>query len=163
MLSLRNRKRRQVARHLGGLVANRLVEAEVHRELDVVTWTPTDPRWRRQRGFDPVEEIAHTVGRQLGVPTRRLLARHGLSPAQNGKSRSEQLGGPEFAAKPALSGWNVVVVDDVITTGATLLAASDALEQQGAHHVTLAAVASTPAASGAKVLSFHRAPRAVAA
>ena len=57
----------------------------------------------------------------------------------------------------------VVVVDDVITTGATLLAASDALEQQGAHHVTLAAVASTPAASGAKVLSFHRAPRAVAA
>jgi len=82
VLSLRNRKRRQVARHLGGLVANRLVEAEVHRELDVVTWTPTDPRWRRQRGFDPVEEIAHTVGRQLGVPTRRLLARHGLSAAQ---------------------------------------------------------------------------------
>ena len=163
VLSLKYRNRRQVARHLGGLLVNRLVEAGVHHDLDVVTWAPTSSRRRRQRGFDQAEEIARTVGRQLGVPTRRLLARHGLSPAQNGKSRSEQLGGPEFAAKPALSGWNVVVVDDVITTGATLLAASDALEQQGAHHVTLAAVASTPAASGAKVLSFRRAPRAVAA
>ena len=163
VLSLRNRKRRRVARHLGGLVANRLVEAEVHRELDVVTWTPTDPRWRRQRGFDPAQEIAYTVGRQLSVPTRRLLARPGLSTAQTGKNRSERLDGPEFIAKPGLWGRNVVVVDDVVTTGATLLAASDALEQQGAHHVTLAAVASTPAASGAKVLSFHRAPRAVAA
>lgn len=163
VLSLRNRKRRQVARHLGGLLANRLVEAEVHRDLDVVTWAPTGPRWCRQRRFDPVEEIAHTVGRQLGVPTRCLLARPGLSTAQKERSRSEHSGVPEFAAKAGLSDCNVVVVDDVATTGATLLAASDALEQQGAHHVTLAAVASTPAASGAKVLSFHRAPRAVAA
>ena len=163
VLSLRNRKRRRVARHLGGLLANRLVEAEVHRDLDVVTWTPTGPRRRRQRGFDPAQEIAYTVGRQLGVPTRRLLARPGLSTAQRERSRTERLGGPEFSAKPGLSGCNVVVVDDVVTTGATLLAASDALEQQGAHHVILAAVASTPVASGAKVLSFHRAPRAVAA
>ena len=58
---------------------------------------------------------------------------------------------------------NVVVVDDVVTTGATLLAASDALVQQGARVVTLAAVASTPAAVGAKVLPFRHAPRAVAA
>lgn len=163
VLSLRNRKRRQIARHLGGLLTNRLIEAEAHRDLDVVTWTPTGPHLRRQRGFDPAEEIAHTVGRQLGVPARRLLTRPGLPTAQKERSRSELPGDPEFAAKPGLSGCNVMVVNDVVTTGATLLAASDALEQQGAHHVTLAAVASTPAASGAKVLSFHRAPRAVAA
>ncbi len=163
VLSLKYRNRRQVARHLGGLLVNRLVEAGVHHDLDVVTWAPTSSRRRRQRGFDQAEEIARTVGRQLGVPTRRLLARPGSSTAQTGKNRSERLDGPEFIAKPGLWGRNVVVVDDVVTTGATLLAAADALRQQGARDVTLAAVASTPAAVGAKVLSFRHAPRAVAA
>jgi ComF family protein len=163
VLSLKYRNRRQVARHLGGLLANRLVETGAHHDLDVVTWAPTSSRRRRQRGFDQAEEIARTVGRQLGVPTRRLLARSGPSTAQTGKNRSERLDGPAFVARPGLSGRNVVVVDDVVTTGATLLAASDALVQQGVRAVTLAAVASTPAAVGAKVLPFRHAPRAVAA
>ena len=163
VLSLKYRNRRQVARHLGGIVVNRLVETGGHLDVDVVTWAPTSTRRRRQRGFDQAEEIARTVGRQLGVPTRRLLDRPGPSTAQTGKSRAERLGGPEFIARPNLWGRNVVVVDDVVTTGATLLAAREALELQGARRVVLAAVASTPAAIGAKVLPFRYATRATAA
>ncbi len=163
VLSLKYRNRRQVARHLGSLLVNRLVESGDHVDLDVVTWAPTSVRRRRQRGFDQAEEIARTVGRQLGVPTRRLLTRPGSATAQTGKSRSERLDGPEFVARPGLQGRRVLVVDDVVTTGATLLGARDALEQQGAHEVILAAVASTPAAVGAKVLPFRHAARAVAA
>jgi predicted amidophosphoribosyltransferase len=163
VLSLKYRTRRQVACHLGGLVVNRLIETGEHLDVDVVTWAPTSTRRRRQRGFDQAEEIARTVGRQLGVPTRRLLDRPGPSTAQTGKSRAERLGGPEFLARPNLWGRNVVVVDDVVTTGATLLAAREALELQGARRVVLAAVASTPAAVGAKVLPFRYAAGATAA
>jgi ComF family protein len=163
VLSLKYRNRRQVARHLGGLLVNRLVESGSQVHLDVVTWAPTSSGRRRQRGFDQAEEIARTVGRQLGVPTRRLLARSGPSTAQTGKNRAERLDGPEFVARPGLAGRNVLVVDDVVTTGATLLAARDALLQQGAHQVLLAAVASTPAAVGATVLPFRHAARAAAA
>lgn len=163
VLSLKYRNRRQVARHVGGLLVNRLVETGAHRDLDAVTWAPTSAGRRRQRGFDQAEEIARTVGRQLGVPTRRLLSRPAPSTAQTGKSRSERLDGPEFAAKPGLWGRNVLIVDDVVTTGATLLAARHALIQQGARDVTLAAVASTPASVGATVLPFRHATRAAAA
>jgi predicted amidophosphoribosyltransferase len=163
VLGLKYRNRRQVSRHLAGLVVNTIVANGDHRDLDVVTWAPTSTRRRRQRGFDQAEEIARTVGRQLGVPTRRLLDRPGPSTAQTGKSRAERLGGPEFVARPNLWGRNVVVVDDVVTTGATLLAAREALELQGARRVVLTAVASTPAAVGAKVLPFRYAAGATAA
>lgn len=163
VLSLKYRNRRQVARHLGGLVVNRLVETGAHLDIDIVTWAPTSTGRRRQRGFDQAEEIARTVGRQLGVPTRRVLDRPGSPSAQTGKGRAERLDGPEFVARPNLWGRNVLVVDDVVTTGATLLAARDALMLQGARQVVLAAVASTPATSGARILPFRSAARATAA
>lgn len=163
LLSLKYRNRRQVARHLGGLVVNRLVETGEYVDVDVVTWAPTSSGRRRQRGFDQAEEIARTVGRQLGVPTRRLLERSGRSTPQTGKGRSARLDGPQFVARPNLWGRNIVVIDDVVTTGATLVAAREALQLQGARSVVLAAVASTPAQVGATVLPFGPATGARAA
>ncbi len=163
VLSLKYRNRRQVARHLGGLVVNRLVETGRYQDVDIVTWAPTGARRRRQRGFDQAEEIAATVGRQLGLPVRRLLARTDSAEAQTGKGRLDRLGGPEFAARPGLNGRGVLVVDDVVTTGATLQAAREALVARGAGVVVLAAVASTPATVGASVRQFRHAAGATAA
>ncbi|MFT7503958.1 MAG: ComF family protein [Gammaproteobacteria bacterium] len=160
VLSLKYRNRRQVARHLGSLLVNRLVESGCCADLESVTWAPTNAKRRRNRGFDQGEEIARTVARQLRLPCRRLLDRRGRAVTQTGLSRAERLDAPEFAARPDVAGMSVLVVDDVVTTGATLHAARDALLQQGAREVVLAAVASTLAPSGArtrgKVMPFRQ-------
>ena len=144
VLGLKYRNRRQVARYLAGLVVNAVVVNGDHRQLDVVTWAPTSDARRRARGFDQGELVARHVARQLGVPCRRLLARSGPSISQTGRSRIERLNGPEFVARPGLEGCRVIVVDDVVTTGATMRAAAAALRHAGASEPRLYAIASTP-------------------
>jgi ComF family protein len=109
--------------------------------VDVVTWAPTSARHVRRRGYDQAEAIARCVARQLGVPCRRLLYRSHGAP-QTGKSRSERLVGPAFRARTPRSGLVVLVVDDVVTTGATLRTAGEALRAAGVARVELVAAAS---------------------
>jgi ComF family protein len=147
VLGLKYRNRRQVARHLAGLVVNAVVANGHHLDVDIVTWVPTSAVRRRSRGFDQGELVARHVARQLGVPCRRLLERTSPPIAQTGRSRVERLHGPDFRARPGLDGRRVIVVDDVVTTGATLRAGAAALRRAGVVEPLLYAVASTPAGS----------------
>jgi competence protein ComFC len=147
VLGLKYRNRRAVAGHLAGVLVNRLLAAGIRpgRDIDVVTWAPTSRRRRHDRGFDQAEAVARHVAGQLGVPARRLLERTGTGSPQTGRSRAARLQGPVLRARPDADGRRVLVVDDVITTGATLRAGDAALRAAGARHVVLAAVAATPA------------------
>ncbi len=142
LLGFKYRNRRAIAGHLGGLLVNRLVAAG--RRVDVVTWAPTSPRRRRDRGFDQAELVARQVARQLGVPCRRLLEREGDDGPQTGRDRVGRLHGPAFRAHPRVPAARVLVVDDIVTTGATLQAAGAVLRAAGALDVVAAAFAATP-------------------
>lgn len=149
LLGFKYRNRRQLAGHLAGLLVNRLLAAGVRPgvDVDVVTWAPTTARRRRGRGFDQAQLVAEQVARQLGLRSRRLLERDGEAApgsSQTGRTRAERLEGPVFRVRPDAAGSRVLVVDDVVTTGATLRAAAGALTAAGAGDVVLAAVASTP-------------------
>lgn len=144
VLGLKYRNRRLVARHLAGLIVNALVERREHAGIDLVTWAPTSAHRRRRRGYDQAELLASAVARQLGVPCRRLLERDGADGSQTGRSRVERLDAVRFRAHPRVAGRTVLVVDDVVTTGATLGAAADALHGAGARRVGLYAAAATP-------------------
>ncbi|MDQ3946823.1 MAG: hypothetical protein M3357_17035, partial [Actinomycetota bacterium] len=66
---------------LAETVAEAVAQAEGARALQVVTWPPTTPARRRQRGFDPAEWLARRVARELSLPARGLLRRR-PGPAQ---------------------------------------------------------------------------------
>jgi predicted amidophosphoribosyltransferase len=110
---------------------------------DVVTWVPTTPERRRERGFDQAELLARRVARRLRAPCRRLLRRH-PGPAQTGRTRAERRAAPPSFTARRPAGGTVLLVDDVVTTGATASAAARALRAAGADRVVLLAAARTP-------------------
>ena len=112
-------------------------------EIDVVTWAPTTPARLRRRGFDQARLLARAVGRALGVPCRPLVRRR-PGPAQTGRDAVARHSGPGFAVRRPVAGRRVLLVDDVVTTGATFTAAAQALRAAGAAEVHAVAAARTP-------------------
>ena len=113
----------------------------------VVTWAPTSARRRRQRGYDQAELLARAVARRWRRPCRALLQRR-PGPHQTGRSLADRQGGVPLVAvagrvrRPAPT--HVVVVDDVLTTGATLRTAALALRAVGVVWVAGLTAAATP-------------------
>lgn len=137
---LKYRNARAAVDWLAAAMAHSLPPARVH---DVVTWAPTTRAHRRARGFDHAELLARRVAARLRVPVRPLLAR-APGDAQTGRDRAARRLGPRFTARGDLSGRQVLLIDDVVTTGATVTAAAAALRRAGARNVDGLAAARTP-------------------
>jgi len=113
-------------------------------EVDLLTWPPTSRARAARRGCDHARLLAEAVGRRSGIRAHATLTR-GPGPAQQGRSRADRVAtGPVFVPLFALDGLAVVVVDDVVTTGATLSSAGRTLMDAGAVRTHGLAVAATP-------------------
>ena len=110
--------------------------------VDVVTWAPTTTSHQHERGMDHAELIARHVGVMLALPTKRLLRRVNTV-SQTGLDRDDRLISPEFVARPLGRQRNVLIIDDVVTTGATFRAAMRALVAVGALSVVCVAPSRT--------------------
>lgn len=111
---------------------------------DAVTWVPATRRAEAGRGFNPAEEIARRLGEMLGLPAPPMLAKVRETRDQSGLSRTERRAnlrgafaalGPVTARGPVAA--RVLLVDDVMTTGATAYACASALKRAGARRVSV--------------------------
>lgn len=113
---------RALAREMVGRVAG---------EVAVVTWVPPDPVRLRQRGFHGAELLGREVARFLGLPAQPLLRKVRPSPEQVGRPREERIRAMHglFRATRRGHGEAVLLVDDVLTTGATVAEGVRALQE----------------------------------
>ncbi|GLV47318.1 competence protein ComF [Thermus sp. LT1-2-5] len=122
---------------LAPLLARPLAEGVLDQgwTLSGVTAVPTLlPRLLR-RGYNPPELLAQEVARLLRLPYRRVLARVRYAPSQPLRGRGRTRLPPGLFAPRARVGGAWLLLDDVLTSGATFLRAREALLQAGAERV----------------------------
>jgi ComF family protein len=123
---------RALAEHLGAAMA----EVWDGEAIDALTWVPLSRRRRARRGFDQAEALAQVVAPRLGAPALGLLERLRDTPAQarrRGRDRRSAL--REAFRAGAEAPDRVLLIDDVLTTGATAAACAGALKRAGARRV----------------------------
>lgn len=134
------------AKTYGELLAMRLLRENA--EFDILTWVPISKKRRRERGFDQSFLLAEAVAKELNTPCIRALLKVRDNCAQS------SLKGVEARQANVINSYRavneelflnkcVLLIDDIITTGATLSECSRVLLTAGAASVVCATVAAT--------------------
>lgn len=136
---------RRASALLAALVCQAADDAGLMRAVappDAVAFVPCTPAAFARRGFDHMERVARAAGEGLGLPVVDVLARCDVAD-QRGLSREGRSANIEgsLVALGRLDGARLLLLDDVVTTGATLGAAARVLRDAGACGVAATAVA----------------------
>ena len=145
LLRLKFQGASEIAEPLGELIA-RCAAEQFGGEFDTVTWVPVSKKRLRKRGYDQAELLARSACRLWEIQPVRLLEKTVDNPAQSGihdeaARRANVLGVYETVGDVA--GKRVLLIDDICTTGATLIECIRVLKDAGAEQVLCAAVALT--------------------
>jgi ComF family protein len=114
--------------------------------FDVLTWVPVSRLRRFRRGYDQVELIARSAGRELGLTPVPVLQKIRHNPPQSGIQddsirRANVLGAYRLKDPSQVRGKRILLLDDILTTGATAGECARMLRMAGAKEVHCAAVA----------------------
>lgn len=146
--TLKYRGAKDTANHCADLIIAHLRHARFSPPPDtIMTAVPLHARRLRERGFNQADRIARIISKTYGIPyTHNILARIAHTPAQahmdDRKKRLENMRGAFVCAGANTArGKTVVIVDDVMTTGATLEACAQALKEAGAQKIIACVVA----------------------
>lgn len=127
----------------------RLLAMRISRDLpraDVVTWVPVSAKRLRRRGYDQAELLARAAAPELELTCEKMLEKFRDNRANSGlkdpaQRRANVLGVYRAVRPGSIRGKRVLLLDDIITTGATASECARVLLTAGAKEVYFAAVA----------------------
>ena len=137
--------KRNLAGLLAPLLAGVFFENWSRGDFDMIVPVPLHPKRKRQRGYNQSELLAGSLARRVAIPWCRALARIRATAPQVGltdSQRRENVRNAFGCRRPRLvSKARILLIDDVMTTGATVASAAKALIDGGALRVSVLTVA----------------------
>ena len=129
----------------GRMLAMR-IRNEYPEGFDLLTWAPISPLRRLKRGYDQVELLAREVGKELGMEPLRTLKKVRNNPPQSGitgeaRRKANVLGVYRAVCPDTVKGKRILLLDDIITTGATAGECARVLLTAGAREVHCGCIA----------------------
>ncbi len=145
LLRFKFRGARSYAGAYGRQLAMKL-DREALTDFQILTWVPVSGRRLRKRGYDQARLIAEATARELGTQAQRTLEKARDNPPQSGirgqaHRRANVLGVFRVTDPALVRGKKVLLLDDILTTGATACECARVLLTAGAEEVLFAAVA----------------------
>lgn len=136
--------KRSYGESYGRLLAMKLLSDGI--KFDILTWVPVSALRKWRRGYDQAELLARFTARELGVPPRPCLKKIRHTPPQSrmgaaAARRANVLGAYRCINPEEVRGKRVLLLDDVLTTGATAGECARVLLTAGAKEVICATVA----------------------
>ena len=143
---LKYRGKRSIGCRLGGMLGALIASDGGSGDLDRIVPVPLHPSREKERGYNQSALVAYAMEARLGVPVRTdLMARTRRTATQTKLNAAERVqnvaGAFEVRCPESVRGRRILLVDDVLTTGATVNACTEALLSAGARRVCLAALA----------------------
>ena len=127
------------------LLVAQCVRDHYDEAFDLISWPSLSAKRRRERGYDQAQRLAQVVAKSRGMRATKLFTKEDR-PAQSGLTdpaarRANVLGAYRLLEPKAVEGKRILLIDDVVTTGATLSECARVLLTAGAERVCAATLA----------------------
>lgn len=137
--------RRSYASVYAGFLAQ-TIEEQYHGGFDVISWVPVSKKRLKKRGYDQAQLLCEKTAKKLGLVPRKALIKTVHNTAQSElsgveKRRANVLSAYEIEPDFSPLGKRILLIDDIMTTGATLSECARTLLMAGADSVLCAVLA----------------------
>lgn len=146
---LKNNKGVNLAEYASNYLADFLKKQNIHNEIDLITCVPMAKKKKLYRGYNQAEIIAGFLSKKLKKPVNYKLIKRKNSKIEQHKLNSKQRYDNAIITyfphpdHKDVTGKNILICDDVITTGATINRCAEILKSMGANRIYAAAICTT--------------------
>lgn len=131
-------------RFFGEMYINKIFEEKLNKKYSLITYIPMTKYYENKRGYNQSKLISEYISKNTLIETKELLYKNRNNKRQKDLSKEERYGNVRdiFSCREDVSDKNILIIDDIVTTGYTLDFAAKALKELGAKKVA-AIVAAT--------------------